>query len=450
MPFSFLYLAFRALLGALVRCRRGLDVKDIELLVLRHELEVLRREVARPKLRAADRALLAAAACLKGANSPVAPICAKTGRIADRGLLIALPRVRGPSGPTRRPAPHRLYRFRLVASVSHLGRQTTGMDDEQRAPVAYPPRRRPSSTAGRVAERNRSCATRSAVMPRANGRHRSGDVLSALHEGYVAPSCSGPTLLIMALELSNQARLRALEATWSDVVEHRAEGRSLNVYARLVLDELERLLSGPGLGSRNPDRILATVLFTDIVDSTAHAARLGDEQWRQLNERHYAMVRRHVDVAGGHLIQTTGDGTLSVMPGPAAAIRCAQAISHAVERLGIQIRAGVHTGECERTDDNLAGLAVHIGARVGAAAGPGEVWVSHTVRDLVAGSGINFRRRGTHQLKGVPEPCELFVHRHGSRIGTGHRPADAPARLGPHHLHRRRPGAGDRDAVAKR
>ena len=155
----------------------------------------------------------------------------------------------------------------------------------------------------------------------------------------------GPHLLIMALELSNQARLRALEATWSDVVEHWAEGRSLNVYARLVLDELERLLSAPGPGSRNPDRILATVLFTDIVDSTAHAARLGDEQWRQLNERHYTMVRRHVDVAGGHLIQTTGDGTLSMMPGPAAAIRCAQAISHAVERLGIQIRAGVHTVE---------------------------------------------------------------------------------------------------------
>jgi class 3 adenylate cyclase len=221
-------------------------------------------------------------------------------------------------------------------------------------------------------------------------------------------------LLIMALELSNQARLRALEATWSDVVEHWAEGRSLNVYARLVLDELERLLSAPGPGSRNRDRILATVLFTDIVDSTAHAARLGDEQWRQLNERHYTMVRRHVDLAGGHLIQTTGDGTLSMMPGPAAAIRCAQAISHVVERLGIQIRAGVHTGECERTDDNVAGLAVHVGARVGATAGPGEVWVSRTVRDLVAGSGIDFRRRGTHQLKGVPEPCELF-----SLIDTG-------------------------------
>jgi len=212
----------------------------------------------------------------------------------------------------------------------------------------------------------------------------------------------------MALEFTDQAKLRALEAAWIDVVEHWAEGRSLNVYARLVFEELERLLIGDRLGSGNPERILATVLFTDIVDSTRHAARLGDEQWRHLNDRHYAIVRRHVDHAGGHLIQTTGDGTLSVLPGPAGAVRCAQAISHAIEPLGIQIRAGVHTGECERTEDNLAGLAVHVGARVAASAGPGEVWVSRTVRDLVAGSGIDFQRRGVHQLKGVPERCQLF------------------------------------------
>ena len=212
----------------------------------------------------------------------------------------------------------------------------------------------------------------------------------------------------MALEFTKQAKLRALEATWSDVVEHWAEGRSLNIYARLVFEELERLLTGDGFGSDNPDRILATVLFTDIVDSTAHAARLGDEQWRQLNDRHYAIVRSHVNDAGGYLIQTTGDGTLSMLPWPGVAVRCADAITNAIEPLGIQIRAGVHTGECERTQDNLAGLAVHIGARVAATAGPGEVWVSRTVRDLVAGSGIGFQRRGVHQLKGVPERYELF------------------------------------------
>jgi class 3 adenylate cyclase len=175
-----------------------------------------------------------------------------------------------------------------------------------------------------------------------------------------------------------------------------------------VFGELERLVTGQRRAPSNPDRILATVLFTDIVGSTAHAARLGDKRWRLLHDRHHALVGSHVEGAGGQLIQTSGDGTLSVLPGPARAIHCAQEISHAVEELGIQIRAGVHTGECERTADNLAGLAVHIGARVGAAAGPGEVWVSRTVRDLVAGSGVELQPRGAHRLKGVREPWELF------------------------------------------
>jgi class 3 adenylate cyclase len=176
----------------------------------------------------------------------------------------------------------------------------------------------------------------------------------------------------------------------------------------LAFDEVERLVTGHARASASPDRILATVLFTDVVDSTRHAAALGDEQWRLINDRHLTVLRSSVDAAGGQLIHTSGDGTLSLLPGPARAIRCAQAISHAVDDLGIRIRAGVHTGECERTDDDLAGLAVHIGARVGAAAGPGEVWVSRTVRDLVAGSGIEMAPRGTHSLKGVPEPWELF------------------------------------------
>jgi class 3 adenylate cyclase len=218
----------------------------------------------------------------------------------------------------------------------------------------------------------------------------------------------------MALELTNQARLRALEASWTDVVEHWAGGRSLNIYARLVFDELDRLLTGSRAASGNPDRILATVLFTDVVDSTAHAAMLGDRWWRAVNDRHHAIVRSLVGSSGGHFIQTTGDGTLSVLSGPGRAIRCAEAINHAVEQLGIQIRAGVHTGECEHTDDNVAGLAVHVGARVAAMAGPGEVWVSRTVRDLVAGSDIGLEPRGTHRLKGVPEPCDLY-----SVIGRG-------------------------------
>jgi class 3 adenylate cyclase len=187
-----------------------------------------------------------------------------------------------------------------------------------------------------------------------------------------------------------------------------SEATGLGDWSDPVFAELERLMTGQRIAPTKPDRILATVLFTDIVDSTAHAARLGDEQWRVVNDRHHSLVRDHVERSGGQLIQTAGDGTLSALPGPAQAIRCAQTISHAVEELGIRIRAGIHTGECERTGDNLAGLSVHIGARVGAAAGPGEVWVSRTVRDLVAGSGIRLQHRGPRHLKGVPEPWELF------------------------------------------
>jgi class 3 adenylate cyclase len=186
-------------------------------------------------------------------------------------------------------------------------------------------------------------------------------------------------------------------------------GMGIADWTGLVFDEVERFVTGHARASASPDRILATVLFTDVVGSTAHAASLGDEQWRLLNDRHLTVLRNSVDAAGGQLIHTSGDGTLSLLPGPARAIRCAQSVSHAVGDLGIQIRAGVHTGECERTDDDLAGLAVHIGARVSAAAEPGEVWVSRTVRDLVAGSGIEMAPRGTHRLKGVPELWELFA-----------------------------------------
>jgi class 3 adenylate cyclase/pimeloyl-ACP methyl ester carboxylesterase len=187
-----------------------------------------------------------------------------------------------------------------------------------------------------------------------------------------------------------------------------SQATGLGDWSDPVFAELERLVTGQQTAPANPDRILTTVLFTDVVDSTAHAARLGDEQWRVVHDRHHRLIRDHVERSGGRLIQTSGDGTLSVLPGPAGAIRCAETISHAVEELGIRIRAGIHTGECERTGDNLAGLSVHIGARVGAAAGPGEVWVSRTVRDLVAGSGIRLQPRGARQLKGVSEPWELF------------------------------------------
>jgi class 3 adenylate cyclase len=151
------------------------------------------------------------------------------------------------------------------------------------------------------------------------------------------------------------------------------------------------------------------MLFTDIVGSTALAASLGDSRWRALLDAHDRKIREQLDRFRGREVVTTGDGFMASFDGPARAIRCAKAIVKSVEPLGIEIRAGLHTGECEVRDENLGGIAVHIAARVGALAGPGEVVVSSTLKDLVAGSGIQFQERGEHELKGVPGPWKLFA-----------------------------------------
>jgi class 3 adenylate cyclase len=150
------------------------------------------------------------------------------------------------------------------------------------------------------------------------------------------------------------------------------------------------------------DRVLATVLFTDIVDSTRRAAEVGDRDWRALLDAHDAVVRSQLSRFRGREVNNTGDGFLAMFDGPQRAIRCAMAIRDAVQALGIEVRAGLHTGECEVRGDDIGGIAVHIGARVSALAGPNDVFVSSTLRDLVIGSGLEFDDRGTHGLKGVP------------------------------------------------
>jgi pimeloyl-ACP methyl ester carboxylesterase len=157
------------------------------------------------------------------------------------------------------------------------------------------------------------------------------------------------------------------------------------------------------------DRILATVLFTDITSSTQRAAELGDRAWRELLDAHHALVRAHLTRFRGREIDTAGDGFFATFDGPARAVRCAVALTDAVRALGLEIRAGVHTGECEIAGDAVRGIAVHIGARVLAAAESGEVVVSSTVRDLVAGSGLRFQDRGSRVLKGVPGEWRLFA-----------------------------------------
>jgi class 3 adenylate cyclase len=175
-----------------------------------------------------------------------------------------------------------------------------------------------------------------------------------------------------------------------------------------IADAIQEFLTG----SRAPvpvDRVLATILFTDIVGSTEKAAALGDSRWRNLLEKHHATIRGNLARFRGHEVKTTGDGILATFDGPARGVRCACAIGEEIKPLGIEVRAGLHTGECEMIGDDVGGIAVHIGARVAALAGAGEVLVSSTVKDLVAGSGLCFGDRGNQSLKGVPGEWRIFA-----------------------------------------
>ena len=180
-----------------------------------------------------------------------------------------------------------------------------------------------------------------------------------------------------------------------------------------IADEIETFLNvvwqAGGWEEEEPERVLATVLFTDIVGSTARAAEVGDRAWRQLLARHHAVIRRELVRFRGSELDAAGDGFFARFDGPARAIRCARAITEGVRELGLEVRAGLHTGECEIMDGKIGGIAVHIGARVAKQAEPGEVLVSSTVKDLVAGSGIRFSERGTVALKGVPEEWRLYA-----------------------------------------
>jgi class 3 adenylate cyclase len=175
-----------------------------------------------------------------------------------------------------------------------------------------------------------------------------------------------------------------------------------------IADEIERFVAGEKTADI-PDTVLATVLFTDIVASTERAAELGDRAWRDLLQRHHSLVRRELAHFRGEERDTAGDGFFATFDGPARAIRCAQALVGGVRDLGLELRAGVHTGECELHDGKVAGLAVSIGARVASAAGAGEVLVSQTVKDLVAGTGLHLEDRGERELKGVPGEWRLFA-----------------------------------------
>jgi len=240
-------------------------------------------------------------------------------------------------------------------------------------------------------------------------------MLKMLYEGdvrSVLPAIRVPTLVIGH---AKSARIPVEHCRY--LAEHIPGARYLELpgdenlpwagdQARLV-SEIQEFLTGVR-PTDEPDRVLATVLFTDIVDSTKHASAAGDQRWRSLLAAHDHAVRAEMVRYRGREIQTTGDGFLAVFDGPARAIRCALAIRDAVRALGLEIRVGLHTGEVELTDADVRGIAVHIGARIAALAEPGEILVSSTVKDLVIGSGIPFEDRGLHDLKGISDQWRVF------------------------------------------
>jgi class 3 adenylate cyclase len=240
----------------------------------------------------------------------------------------------------------------------------------------------------------------------------------------VLPAIHTPTLILHRLgdEATNieDARYLAAHIAGAKLVE--LPGTDHFPYydydlADRMADEAEQFLTGESAVVA-ADRILATVLFTDIVDSTHRAAQLGDRQWQDLLDRHNQVVRRQIGRFRGQEVKTLGDGFLATFDGPARAVRCASAIAETVQPLGIAVRAGLHTGEIEFKGDDVAGIAVSIAARVAAKAGPNETVVSRTVRDLVAGSGLRFEDRGSHVLHGLPEHVQLYTFLPEARTPT--------------------------------
>ncbi|MDH4335257.1 MAG: adenylate/guanylate cyclase domain-containing protein [Chloroflexota bacterium] len=239
------------------------------------------------------------------------------------------------------------------------------------------------------------------------------DVLPSIHAPTLLVGSSGEVVNDPIMTESN-AYARAAQAviSGSRLIEPTKDGGAAwhHWYARgpAILAAVGELVASIREEQASFDRVLATVLFTDIVDSTATAAVMGDARWRKMIDEHDRMAKGLVTRYRGEFVDSTGDGLLATFDGPARAIRCAQAIIEAARPLGVEIRAGLHTGEVERAEHGIAGVGVHIGARVGAMAGAGEVWVSSTVKDLTAGSGLAFEDRGEHELKGVPDRWHLY------------------------------------------
>jgi class 3 adenylate cyclase len=267
----------------------------------------------------------------------------------------------------------------------------------------------PSGVDSAIARRGAGTYERASVSP--SMARALLDALADMDVTTVAHTVSVPTLILHRREdaiPAGMSRLLAHAIPQAQLIELEGVDHAYFVNGDQIIDEVERFLTG-GVHAEQRNRVLTTILFTDIVDSTRRAADVGDAAWRRLLERHDAIARERAEAAGGRVVKSLGDGALAALPGPARAIRCAQEIISETAELGLQLRAGVHTGECEVLADDLGGLTVHIGARVSALAGAGEVLVSGAVKDLVVGSTLRFIQRGEHELKGVPGRWRVYA-----------------------------------------
>jgi class 3 adenylate cyclase len=224
---------------------------------------------------------------------------------------------------------------------------------------------------------------------------------------HVLPAIRVPTLVLAKALMREEAAEVAALVPGAELVD--VPGRGMAIMENdFALEAIEDFLGG-GSPRRIPDSVLATLLFTDLVGSTEQAAALGDRRWRELLGRHITLVRRELERYRGSEVDTAGDGFFARFDGPARAIACAREVIAGTRALGLDLRAGIHTGECELVDGKPAGVSVHVGARVSGRAEPGEVLVTGTVKDLVAGSGISFEPRGEHELKGVPGAWPIYA-----------------------------------------
>jgi class 3 adenylate cyclase len=232
----------------------------------------------------------------------------------------------------------------------------------------------------------------------------------------ILPTISVPTLVLHStgdpLTPVAWGRYIAEHVPTARLVEHDADYHmSYDGESLWFLDEVEEFLTGhrPAITATPAQRVLATILFTDIVGSTEKAASVGDQAWRRMLDQHDTIATQRVTAFDGTVVKTTGDGILATFDGPSRAVACAKAINEGLAPLDLEVRAGIHTGELERRGADVGGIGVHIGSRIAGLAGPGEVWVSRTVKDLTAGSGLEFDPRGAHALKGVPDEWELYA-----------------------------------------